>query len=42
MLLAALVLVSVESEHDGLEQRVDFAEGDEAAEGGDMSWLGLK
>lgn len=31
VLLAALVLVPVEREHDGLEERVDLGEADEAA-----------
>ena len=42
MLFTRLVLVSVEGEHDGLEQGVDLCEGDEATEGGDMSWLCLE
>lgn len=42
MLFPRFVLVSVESEHDGLEEGVDFAERDESAEGGDVAWFGLE
>ena len=42
MLLAALVLVSVQREHDGLEKGVDFGQADESAEVGDMAGLGLE
>jgi hypothetical protein len=37
MLFTALVLVAVKREHDGLEEGVDLAEGDETAEEGNMS-----
>jgi hypothetical protein len=42
MLLATLVLVSVDGEHDGLEQRIDFSHGDETAEMRNVSRLGLQ
>lgn len=42
MLFSALVLVSVNREHDSLEKRVDFGHGDQSAEVRDMSWLGLQ
>lgn len=42
MLLATLVLVSVDGEHDGLEQRIDFGHGDQSAEMCNVSRLGLQ
>ena len=42
MLFAALILVSVESEHDSLEECVDLGKADQAAEGCNVPWLGLK
>lgn len=42
MLLAALVLVSVDGEHDGLEKRVDLGHGDESAQVGNVSRLRLE
>ena len=42
MLLPTLVLVAIESEHDGLEQRVDFRQADKSAEVGDMAWFRLE
>jgi hypothetical protein len=42
VLLPALVLVSVQREHDRLEQSVDLREGNETAEGGDVTGLGLE
>ena len=42
MLFSTLVLISVNCEHDGLEQRVDFGHGDESAEVGDVSRLRLE
>lgn len=42
MLLAALVLVSVQREHDGLEKGVDFGQADESTEVGDVPGLGLE
>jgi hypothetical protein len=41
MLLTTLVLVSIDSEHDGLKQRVNLSHGDQAAEMRDMSRFGL-
>jgi hypothetical protein len=37
VLLTALVLVSVDGKHDGLEQRIDFGHGNQAAEMGNVS-----
>jgi hypothetical protein len=42
MLLTTLVLVSVDCEHDGLEQRIDFGHGDETTEMRNVSRLGLQ
>ena len=42
MLLAALVLIAVDGEHDGLEQRVDLRHADEPAEMCNVSWLRLQ
>jgi hypothetical protein len=42
VLLARLVLVPIQGEHDGLKECVDFGEGDEATEGRDMPWFGLE
>jgi hypothetical protein len=42
MLLPALVLVTVEREHDRLEQGVDLRQRDQAAEGGNVARLGLE
>lgn len=42
MFFAAFILVTIDGEHDGLEQRVDFSHGDQAAEVGNMSRLGLE
>ena len=42
MLLTALILISVDCEHDGLQQRVDLGHGDEAAEMRNVSRLGLQ
>jgi len=42
MLLPRLVLVSVEREHDRLEEDVDFGHGDESTEGSDVTRFGLE
>lgn len=42
MLFSRLVLVSVEGEHDGLQEGIDLAERDEPAKGRDMSRFGLQ
>lgn len=42
VLFTALVLVSVDCEHDCLEEGVDLGHGDEAAEVGNVSGLGLE
>lgn len=42
MLFPTLVLVAVEREHDRLEEGVNLGEGDEPAEGGDVSGFGLQ
>ncbi len=42
MLLTTFVLISVDSEHDGLEQRIDLSHGNESAQVGNVSWLGLE
>lgn len=42
MFLSALVLVSIEGEHDGLKEGINFGERDEATEGGDVSRFGLE
>ena len=42
MLFAALVLVSIEGEHDCLEECVDLGQADETAEGGNVSRFGLE
>jgi hypothetical protein len=42
MFLTALVLVSIDSEHHSLEECVDFAHGNKAAEMRDVSGLGLE
>lgn len=42
MFFTRFVLVSVEGEHDSLEEGVNLGEGDEATEGGDMAWLCLE
>lgn len=42
MLLTALILVSVDGEHDRLEKRVDLGHGDEAGQVGDVSRLRLE
>lgn len=42
MLLAALVLVSVQSEHDRLEEDVDLGHRDQSAERSDVPRLGLE
>lgn len=42
MLFTALILISVNGEHDGLEQGVNLGHCDETAEMGDVSGLGLK
>jgi hypothetical protein len=42
MLFTALILVSIDCEHDGLKKGVYLGHGDKAAEMGDMSRFGLK
>lgn len=42
MLFTTLVLVSVDSEHDGLQQRVDLSHCDKAAEMSNVSGLRLQ
>ncbi|CAL1716741.1 unnamed protein product [Somion occarium] len=42
MFFSALVLVSVKREHDGLQKGIDFGQTDKAAEGCNVSWLGLE
>jgi hypothetical protein len=42
MFLTALVLVSVDCEHDSLEQCVNLGHGDEPAKMGNVSRLGLE
>lgn len=42
MLFSGFVLVSVNGEHDGLEQRVNLGHGDETAKMGNVTRLGLK
>lgn len=42
MLFATLVLVSVDGEHDGLEEGINFGHGDQSAEVGDMAGFGLQ
>lgn len=42
VLLARLVLVAVQREHDSLEERVDLAQRHEAAQRGDVSRFGLE
>ena len=42
MLFSRFVLVTVEGEHDGLEEGVDFAERDEATQGSNVPGLGLE
>ena len=37
VLLSAFVLVSIKCEHDGLEEGVDFREGDKTTQGSDVS-----
>jgi hypothetical protein len=42
MLLATLVLVSVDCEHDGLEQCIDLGHGDQSTKMRNVPWLGLQ
>jgi hypothetical protein len=42
MLFTALILVSVDCEHDGLEQGVNLSHGDQAAEVRNVPWFGLE
>lgn len=42
MLFATLVLVSVNSEHDGLEEGIDLGHGDQAAQVGNVTRFGLQ
>ena len=42
MLFSTFVLISVEREHDRLQERVDLGEGDKTAEGGDVAGLRLE
>jgi len=42
VLFSTFVLISVEGEHDGLKEGVNFGQADETAEGGDMTRLGLE
>ena len=42
MFLATFVLVSVDGEHDGLQEGIDFGHGDEATEMSDVTGFGLE
>ena len=42
MFLSTLVLVAINCEHDGLEQRIDLGHSNETAKVGDMSRFGLQ
>jgi hypothetical protein len=42
VLLATLVLVSVDGEHDGLKKGIDFGHGDQSAEVSDVAGFGLQ
>jgi hypothetical protein len=42
VLFSRFVLISVEGEHDSLEEGIDFAEGDQSTQSCDMSRFGLK
>lgn len=42
MLFTTFVLVSVNSEHDGLQQGIDLGHGDQSAQVGDVAGLGLQ
>jgi hypothetical protein len=42
MLLATLVLVSVDGEHDSLEEGIDFGHGNKSAKMSDVAGFGLK
>lgn len=42
MLFSTLILVSVDCEHDRLQQGVDLSHGDESTKMGNMPWLGLE
>lgn len=42
MLFTALILISVDCEHDGLKQRVNLSHSDQAAEMCNVPWFGLE
>jgi hypothetical protein len=42
MFFSAFVLVTIQSEHDGLKESVDFSEANKAAKGGNMARFGLE
>jgi hypothetical protein len=42
MLFTALILVSINCEHDRLEERINLGHGDQTAEVGNVSRLGLE
>ncbi len=42
MFFSALILVTVNGEHDCLQQRIDFGHGNKSTEVGNMSRLGLQ
>lgn len=42
VLLAAFVLISINCEHDSLQQGIYLGHGNKATEVGDMPWFGLE